>query len=308
VATLRNNFINGDSDRFRVWVRDPMNKNTGQITIHVQTSSDAGNDVILKEVPGEPGVFLSNWLLLTSVNVDKRAAGASGFLVQLGDTVTARYGANQDEATVPIQKVVTLHINILNVAKGQPATTPVKALIDVLWANRIYASAGILFKPFIETVNPPAKVDLSDGFQWRFIYGSKLPSSGKFKLTPEETALLGDASLRQGNNTEIVVYYVNFLANKDNRDSGGFGESFYPLRDPDPKYDNSIIISADDEKYQTLAHEIGHVLLDNGNHTGGIIYLMTDPPQVNGTATDSRRILDGQAVTMRGSKLAVAPQ
>lgn len=292
------NFVNKDEDRFQVWVKDPKAQ-AATITVHVSTSSDAGQDVVLTPKPGRPNEYISKWLLLTSVQVDKAQAGTAGFFVKLDDTVEAAYKGQEARATVPVKKVVTLHINILNVAKGQPAIGVAGALKDVDWADRIYAAAGILFHASIDTVDPPSKINLSDGLLSHFIYGLGTIGQNKIKLTPEEMALLGAATLRAKNN--IDVYYVNYLANKDGKPfpTGGYAESFPASRVPDAKYADSIIVSADKEVYQTLAHEIGHILMNTANHvTGSIVNLMAGDPRINNTEMDSRRITDTQATLM----------
>ncbi len=165
--------------------------------------------------------------------------------------------------------------------------------------NAIYAPVGILFKieGKIQTVDPPAGVDLSNGLDEFTRYDDK----GKAIMTTEEKALLGDDKLRTPTDDDIEVYYVNYLS-INGKPPGHSAEAFEASNVPDAKYADSII-SRGATAYTTLAHEIGHVLMDAGGHPDGnlgvnIDNLMAAPSQLNGQVTDSRRITATQAAAM----------
>ncbi len=308
----RGDFISLDPDHFYVQVKDPMaNKNRGQkdtIQVYVDTSSDLGDDITLTETGVNTGLFRSRSLLLTSVSVDKQAGDGRALNVLLGDAVSASYGEEKAKATVPVQKVVKLHVNILSVAKGKPAASATQVVHDLLWANAIYAQAGIQLKASAQIVDPLAKANISKGILTHFVFGANWDSGGGIPMTTAERNLLGAAQLRSNAKGVIEVYYVNnFVDGKGDPIKDGLGESF-PASLVPAQYANSIIISANFEKYQTLAHEVGHILFNNGKHDSRIVNLMVRGlPQDDGEVTDSRRIPDGEAKAMLKSKLASNP-
>ncbi|MHB1423596.1 MAG: beta strand repeat-containing protein [Gemmataceae bacterium] len=337
---LRNNFISFDPSRFWVQVKDPVAyKNANSVQVYVQTSSDSGHDITLNKskvqnvfggelqtVNGKI-VNYSPPLLLTTFSVDKAAGGNQTLYVKLGDTVSAINGEEDSVATVPIKKVVHLYINILRKTNGgNPVKTIPEVKGDYFIANKIYAAAGIRFViDKIQYVNPPAGVVLNNndnptqnGLACRFGFwtgADLLNADNSYRLTPEEQALLNAKALWPAKTNVIKVYYVNYLANRAGNDTGGYGESF-PARNQleGSNYANSIIISADDEKYQTLAHEIGHLLLNNGKHDSRIVNLMFGSgtggdalPQVKGEVTDSRRITADEAKAMQNNPLVTIP-
>jgi hypothetical protein len=306
---VKNDFIRLDPDRFYVYVMDaaaninPAVKDT--IKVKVSTTSDAGNDIVLEETDINTGRFWSkDWLLLTSVVKDDEhrvagiadnAEGDPTFLVKLGDTVTVTYKTKTATATVPVEKVVKLHINILRkVAGGEPVVKGGIPTVEgyVKTANEIYAPVGIRFDATIQIVDPPAGVDLSNGFD-EF---TRLDPRGKIIMTAEEKALLGAAALRTPAKDDIEVYFVEGMRFSN-------GESFPVSAVPDAKYVDSIILNSNTMVYNTLPHEIGHVLMDNGSHLEGVIgvnkvNLMVDVYQIKNQVTDSRRIKAIQALDM----------
>ncbi len=133
-----------------VRVKDPganTNKDAKDtIKVHVETTSDKGHDIVLTETGNDTGEFESAYLVLTTFTTDNATAGNQAFNSKLGDTVTAVYGGKEAKAKVPVQKVVKLHVSILNQKKGgQPLATKEKVMEEVEDANKIYAPVGILF-------------------------------------------------------------------------------------------------------------------------------------------------------------------
>jgi hypothetical protein len=329
--TLRKNFISSDPARFWVQVKDPVAFNdptVKTINVYIESSSDIGHSITLKkstqrgwfggELVGVGGTTsFSQPLLLTTFSADKTAGGTQTLNVKLGNTVRAIYGegAKTEEATatVPIKKEVHLNINILNKTKGgAPVATKAEVKGDVWIANRIYAAAGIhLVINKIQYVNPPAKLgNLSAGLPTHFTGGKDTVS--KIGLTKQEIALLSDKNLWpptnvNGTKQAISVYYVNYFVDAMGKEiPTGYGESFPRKLVTNIQYADSIIVSAKYEQYQTLAHEIGHILENSGEHSDSKVNLMYGgvPPLVNNTppATDSRRISATQAVHMLNNR------
>jgi hypothetical protein len=308
VITVRQNFIRRDPDRFYVYVVDPaanVNPNVKDIVrVRLNTTMDQGNDTILEETGVNTGRFWSSWLLLTSVRIDDEyqaneiadnTENDPPFFVKLGDTVTATYGASKAEATVPVEKIVKLHINILRDKKaadgGQPVLTQQQIEADVIWANAIFAPVGIRFDATFQIVDPPTGVDFSNGFD---VYPPRLDANGKIQITDEEKALLGASDIRTAGTDDIEIYYVLPM-------TGRFGESFWASAVPDSKYADSVVVGQD-RTYRTLAHEIGHILLDDGDHAVArgeqIVNLMTRNLVLRNDVSDCRRIFAQQGRNM----------
>ena len=332
--TLKNGFLDLDPDRFVIRVTDKttvtdLTPNVETQTVRVVTSSDDGNIVTLTETGGNTGVFVSKALLLMANTVDDiepidtiqdNQPNDRTFMVKLGDNVSFNY-ANliEKRETVPVVKVVKLHVNILRDKKmadgGVAVVAQAVAEGYVAKANEIYAQVGIRFAATYITVDPPtdAGVDLSDGLTEN---EGKADLQGKLIMSDEEKALLGDtgvAKLRTTALDDIEVYFVNYLAPKDNKTQG---ESFTAALVPAGKYNDSVILSSDAMVYTTLAHEIGHVLMDRMGHPNGNFgvqgaNLMANPFHVSGGVGDSRRInsvqtsvvsLDRQAQAMLANR------
>jgi hypothetical protein len=303
---LVDNFLSLDPDRFWVQVEDPIAyQNKDKIQVYVETSNDIGHFITLNkstkenvfggvvQMEGGKEMSFSPPLLLTSVSVDKVAGGDQTLLVMLGDTVRAIYGNESTTATVPVKAVVKLHVNILRVTKGgKPVATPLQVLHDGIWANAIYAQVGIRFilETPIHTVDPPPKVDLRDGL-----------AEGSAK---ELADLLDFAAYRTPKDDDIEVYYVNFLEKNGAPDYLGESIPASGAKGLFAKDADSSIISADTEDYQTLAREIGHVLMDGGRHLFGYgknqANLMARYASVHNTVSDSRRLTAAQAKDMIG--------
>lgn len=122
-----------------------------------------------------------------------------------------------------------------------------------------------------------------------------------YNMTPEEQALLNANAGTPA--TDIKVYYVNYFADGKGKEKPLSGESFPQGQAMQAIYANSVIISANYEFYQTLAHEIGHVLLNNGNHARSIINLMFGAGTngevnlknyIKDAVEDPRRLTEGQ--------------
>jgi hypothetical protein len=230
--------------------------------------------------------------------------------VSLGGEVKAEYAFASSAISkyyeVQIKKYVKLHINILRVtAGGSQVTTDLSVVDDIEKANEIFAQTGIkiYLNGSINVVNPPYLVVLSDG---SLDETTKFDSNNNIILTTEEANLLGATSYRTTTDNEgkddIEVYYVNALS------KGSIGESFPEMFTPDSKYNDSIII-ASNRDYQTLAHEMMHILMNSGEHfqlappndsvlDSVNVYVEGKRSRENHDVLDSRRITSGQQVDL----------
>ncbi len=316
---LRPNFVDFDADRFFVWVKDPVaNKDANAndtIDVKVSTSSDAGSTIKLEETGNNTGMFWSDWLLLASVDVDKRRSPNQIFLVKLGDTVRATYGNVMSAfATVPVQKEVVLRILILrNKDKAEGGTEVIsKAKVEqyIQWADKIYAQIGIRFVelPKIQIVDPPPNVNVA-----HFTVSQNHVYDG---FSSNEKNLL--AYDRAPGDRQIQVYYVGTMLYPDGDRLWGraYAAWIFKGNPLTTQYADSTILSSDVRTKipefggWVLSHEIGHILLNSGKQdhkvgTEGVnqVNFMAVPGYVLiGLSTDSRRITQAQENEMLNNR------
>jgi hypothetical protein len=181
-------------------------------------------------------------------------------------------------------------------APGSAPITEAEANMAIHKANEQFAQAQILLVPNypgIPVRNPPGLVDFTNGF---FGYP---PYETVIAPTPEEQTLIG-ADFRTAATDDVELYFVNYFEIDGRR-----GEAFAAADVPDSKYAGTVIISVRDREPFTIAHEIGHILLNTGKHVTGpqsSVNLMRE----GGTSTvdehwSSKRLTKVQATTMRGS-------
>ena len=268
-GSVKNDFIDLDPDRFRIRVTDMTKKNAGTITVKVSTDSegtaydDDATEVTLTET-ATPGVFESKTQLLMSDTIDDDyqvdgvaddAKDDRSHIVALGGKVRTEYALAsgkviENSVKVPALKTVKLNVNLFKV-NGTAVMTRQQIESDIALANERYAQIGLQIQATIhDAVDAPNNVDLSNG----------LAGNGKNAnlAQPEQQSLLSDATLRTTAENDIEVYYVNFFDTHDR----GFAVG-------DPRYPNSVIMSADERSIFTLPHEIGHILSNDGNHYEG---------------------------------------
>ncbi len=93
--SVKQDLNEGDVDRFYLKVTMPWNEGQGTATVKIKTDSDPENEIEVVEIPGEPGVFRTNGLILVSnetddlhpQNTDEQLTDVT-HKVKLGDTVT----------------------------------------------------------------------------------------------------------------------------------------------------------------------------------------------------------------------------
>jgi hypothetical protein len=192
--------------------------------------------------------------------------------VALGGTVKAQYFFTPnaiivDDAPVKVAKTVMVHVTILN-AGGTPVVAKADAEKYLAAANEQYAQVGIHLVPTVDNpVNPPPTVNLGNG-----LHAYTWPVGGAMVMTQEEKDLLGHAAFRTPWTDDIEVYYVNYFHDADGKEKQNFwGESFPASGVPDAIYADSVVVASPATKplqwpQQIVAHEIGHILLNSGNH------------------------------------------
>ena len=317
-------FIDTDPDRFKVRVTDEAaNKNANAketINVLVKTDFDTtGHELTLTETEANSGVFVSKTLLMTSTRVDDEYKvddiedstknDRTLRILNLGQKATVEYLGKAVSATVPLKNVVYLHANVVRTdIGGKPAlffngqveteeadiTKSVELFVRT--ASAIYAPMGIQFRLVdgkVNYVNPPAGLSLAEGLTgWTVI-------NNKVVLSADEKKLLGDEKLRTEDKGDIEVYFISDL--KTGFD-WTFGEAIAPSYSPDIKVNDSILIGKING-LQLLAHEIGHILLDDGGHADATTgtkqtLIMTDISKAKDVVSDSRRFTTAQAQTV----------
>ena len=325
-GSVKPNFIDLDPDHYHVRVTDDARKGAGTVTIQLWTDSSHfagtgaeysdGKDVLtLTETAQGTGVFESKTLMLMSDDVDDDHV-VDGVedndpedrtsIIALGGDVNADYEFIPDHtasatAKVPVVKRLKLHVNILKDQPG-PAGQPVVPDVagDLRAINERFAQMGIKVEATVDApVDPPAGVDLSDGLtEYPDLVGGAIP------MTDEEKALLGTAALRTVADDDVEVYFVNALSNRS------YGEAFWAAGVPDAKYKNSVVIQSTREAFWILAHEVGHVLLNSGDHFNGANVnqnLMKGKVGVGNTVGGLTRVTEAQATDFLASSLLINP-
>jgi hypothetical protein len=250
--------------------------------------------------------------------------------IALGGTVKARYfftpnASVADDAPVKVVKNVKLNITILRDKRaadgGTAVIPPDEVLADIRWMREIYAQVGIAIPPAfvsIKTVDPPTapapgvNLALPEGLN---DYDAVI--NGIIQMEDEEKALLGATNppnirtpTDANGKDDIEVYFVNQLS------SIAKGKAYWAAGVPDSKYADSAIID-DIHPYTTLAHEAGHVLLNDGEHFPhpaaesplDSVNLMVVLPRsrLDGTVYDSRRLTVAQQIAMIGDPSTTPP-
>ena len=264
---IDDSFIDKDTKAFTVVVTDPkIGNNQNTITADLKTSSDEGAAIELTR-KANTNSFVSKNLILVTFAVDDQyklfgvadnKPGDRSFLVKLGDTVTASYKQSKSEATVPVQKVLKLNVNIMG---GNMNAKVVNDAIPNVSA--VFAQIGIRVEATNITNNAiaPNGIYEKDGSFDPYLTGPV----GKKGLTPQQRTLFGDQKLRTDAETTINVYVFPSLS------GGVLGATFTPnqimgLNEP-AKFANSVVIALNPDTvntfWDTLAHEIGHDLLNS---------------------------------------------
>lgn len=220
--------------------------------------------------------------------------------VALRGTVKAEYTSATGvtaaaTAPVPVTKNVKVHTTILKLASGAPVITETDANIALHRGNEQYAQVGILLIPNYQTKDQPTGVNLGNGLDE---YPGVTPA-GVIVMTNEEKALLGAAGLRTAATDDVELYFVNYLSD------GNRGESFWAAGVPDQKYADSVVISKDASTLFTIPHEIGHLLLNTGNHFTGSFWpanLMRSGTSTTDGVVESKRLAPSQQTSMYSSR------
>lgn len=194
--------------------------------------------------------------------------------IALGGTTKAEYEylpgkSVQTEKISEVVKNVKVHGIILNKGANTPSITKADAEAVIYQANETYAQIGIRIIGNVESpVDAPADVNLERD-------GLEMPSSndanGKNTIPVATKSLLDPKapykSLQTIATDDIEMFFVNILTRGDKLKAGfALNASLVP----EAKYADTVFIPG---KFYTsrfaVPHEIGHILLDDGDHVTG---------------------------------------
>jgi hypothetical protein len=246
--------------------------------------------------------------------------------IALGGTVKVKYvladmPAVTDEDKVLVRKQVKINVTIVRTtANGSAPITEEDAKKEIKRANEQYAQVGIrLVTIGVKTENPPTGVILDGGFETIGLDGYQNATQTAIPMTNEEKALFDKAEFRTTATDDIELYFVNLI------NTGSAGQSYWASGVPDQKYADSVVISVLGLKGTnnpqgtninpspfTVAHEIGHILLNSGDHWEvGVkkVNLMRSPTSSSDSEFATKRLLLEQEETMLGKpgKLPARP-
>jgi hypothetical protein len=178
---------------------------------------------------------------------------------------------NDQPSKVPSRAEKTVSVDTVKVAGSRftPAT-------QVQVTNAIYAQCNVRFSHGVDETAPAAFLGTDNKFQVTYSCGTH---------PKEELALFNHARKDLGFNARIQAYFVPEFK--------GITEAAhsYPRSCSPGKWAGTAVISNSADS-STLAHEIGHILLDPGPHKKGTL-METPPPRPNEiTDQQCKRIYD----------------
>ncbi len=294
--------IDKDSDRFYIRIRGGAVLGSAWVKVETRQPSpdddeyeDLGAMIELKPDPNSSSDLISKSLMLVSDEVDdgelwiRRGINDSGmedltpewiednwpndrtFKIQLGgklvitDVIVSKDGSSlsnynfstYSSAQVPVKKTVNVGVMILRTTPGgTPALDKSFVTEDIKTAKERYAQLGIkliIGEPTVIDHPPYDKniADLSNGLEETVSVADSLEDKRliRYIATPAKN--------------DIQVFYVNYFTGY-----GSKGESFAPFvykKDMDSNLLGNVIIVADRTPF-TLAHELGHIITNNGHY------------------------------------------
>lgn len=156
-------------NRFHVQYRDPkLTADTIQVTLKTQNPYNPeikdSTKVTLRKIEGQPGLYRSDALILTSLpEVDRfptqghkdNKPGDTTVLASVGSVISVSYQNKETKALVPVKKIMKTRPYIFNDRKGNPIATAKEVKNRSSQIQSYVAPAGILVRT-LETENLPA--------------------------------------------------------------------------------------------------------------------------------------------------------
>jgi hypothetical protein len=159
-------------------------------------------------------------------------------------------------APAPAAPAIKKTVNVYPISLGSSTRDP---YVDIKRADAIWSQCGVKVNGLIGQCSTSRVLDTTDPKDVLNEFSD--PASP----TVEETAML---ALRPGPASALHAYYVPRMS------AGSRGEAFTPTVNK-----TSAVVISDSAASDSLAHEIGHVLLDSGSHNP------TDPDDLMASGT-----------------------
>jgi hypothetical protein len=314
-TTVKDNFIDLDPDRFQIRVVDPARQGAGQIRVALSTfdsscfADDDPTEIELIEQPENSGTFISTNLLLVADDVDD---GFCNQEVPADDTLNDRTHRGEVgghvrvlycgllttvlDKDIPVLENGT--VNVVPVILYDPFAPPHVGIAQVAQAleiaNQKFAQTGItLTWEYPVACAPPAGVTLTNGLTIRSPYGST-------NLDVEAKAAIAGVS-NIGPSSDIHIIFANELNAGDRHPYGSaVTQSYYAGISDEPYWYNAFVAvtNAPDQLGLRIAHELGHLLEDDG-HGSNTWQVMYVHPQNPSDSVGARRFLDEEETRMR---------
>ena len=311
---VKNDFIEQDSDRFRIRVQDGSQAGSGTVAVLLSTIlpwgvvHDDETPIDLLEQPEDSGIFISTNQLLVVDDIDDDFANVNvpwdderndrTHRASLGGMI--RVGYPEGEAPlvtkeISVAKTGTVHVIpiILDFPAGSTNFVfewEVAGYLQI--AQKRFAQVGIdLTWDYPVTCPPPAGVDLTDGLTLRTNKLSRF-------LTDEAKAAIAGVGTA-GNTNDIHLIWVNDLVLGSDDPPAGSSVSKYWYSSPseEPYLYNIFMNGAsghDSERVGgEIAHELGHLLGDIAAHAEEVWRLMHNGIILDGVK-GSRRFVSSE--------------
>ena len=278
---VRDNFIDLDTDRFKLRLIDTSKAGQEFVPIALSTISDEPDQcddstgLFLYETGDNSGVFISTNLLLVADDIDDDfnnglvvpqddVAYDRTHKIGVGGMVHLQYPPGEEiwaQKEIQVPQDGTIHVIPIilkvdaNDETGVISTSAVKQQLEI--AQKRFFQIGInLTWEAPEVCNPPVGVDLSDGLRVRTNEFSHF-------LADEAKALIAGVGT-VGNTQDIHLIYVNNIRVSSNKYVGATTVSDYWYTSPSEQpYHYNIIIRAFNDSEQlgyAISHEVGHAL------------------------------------------------
>ena len=282
-GNFRNDFIDSpgmaDVDRFRIQISGPVPADLRSVFVSSQNTSateynDAPTEVMLDDCPASAGSpaqeFVSKSLILVADAADNRfmtdnIINDQTHIVALGSDVEFRINGADGDLIAKIPVKIRGSVNITSyilTPNGQIEMELVgKVLDDISLVRQIYAQIGLEVTGSVQCVPTPTGVDLDDG-----LLLDTLQTLGT--LEPEALALL-NAYATPNDQSDVIAIYVNAELNSAQTPSGHPNGMAFPRGWSNAdNFKGTVVIALQNHEPITLAHEVGHILL---NGQGGNI-------------------------------------
>jgi hypothetical protein len=308
--SLKQNFNEGDIDRFYLKVPMPWKEGQGTATVKIKTDSDPENEIEVTEIPGQPGVFRTKGLILVADDVDDAYPPNTDeqlddvtYKVKLGDKVTFRIptpsgGFSEVSADVPTRGVLSLAVwHVPTTWNGIAVRSKPEVDKAVERIKEAYAQAGIKVDASIKTENWTESVRQLQAGTPREGTEGFIPVHSNGILTKEYKEFID--SFPDGGSTTVDLFFVGATAGSEGAavlpgillDQSG--ETPYRYADNAFVHDYNLP-NEFGRMSSTPQHEVLHIMRGVAGHHPSKFNILVDGGGTTTTVTGSRRISQSQ--------------